>query len=215
MIIRDIFIQGTEEIGIILSAGDIEKFLIYLEELELWNKKINLTAIKKDDNIITNHFLDSLAIVKYINPDSTLLDIGSGAGFPGVPVALSRPDCFVTCCDSAGKKIMFINHIVRKLGLQNVKTISCRVGEGEQNLGFYDYVVTRAVSDLLTVIKLSKTYMTESGKIIAMRGEKGKDELEDVSGELNSLGLEIEKTDEFRLPHSGAKRVNIIFKKSV
>ncbi|NIS09256.1 MAG: 16S rRNA (guanine(527)-N(7))-methyltransferase RsmG [Candidatus Dadabacteria bacterium] len=215
MINRDIFIKGAEQMDVVLHAGDIEKFSIYLEELKLWNKKINLTAIKKDEEIITNHFLDSLAIVKYINPDSTLLDIGSGAGFPGVPVALSSPDCFVTCCDSVGKKIMFIIHIVRKLGLQNVKTISGRVGKGEQNLQLYDYVVTRAVSDLLTVIKLSRPYTKKSGKIIAMRGEKGKDELEDVSGELDSLGLEIEKIDEFELPHCRAKRVNIIFKKSV
>jgi 16S rRNA (guanine527-N7)-methyltransferase len=207
--------EGAYEMGVNLSGENINDFIVYLEELKIWSEKINLTGLKKDKDIIINHFLDSLSILKYIKEDSTLLDIGTGAGFPGLPVAIVHPKCLITCLDSAGKKIAFVNNIIRKLDLQNVKAVSLRAGENtEETAEKYDVVVTRAVSNIKNVIKLSSPYLNDDGRVIVMRGEKGLAELKAVTEELASLGIGIDLLDEFQLPHSGAKRVNIIFTKN-
>jgi len=208
-------LKGAEELGVKLSTKNINDFIIYLEELKIWSKKINLTGLKKDEDIITNHFLDSLSILKYIKEDSTLLDIGTGAGFPGVPISIVYPGCFVTVLDSAQKKILFVRNIIRRLSLRNVKAITGRAEAKENNLKgiSFDFVVTRAVSDFYNVIKLSSPYLNQNGRMIVMRGEKGELELEVMSKEIENLELSVDKIDVFNLPFSGAKRVSIILKK--
>ena len=208
--------EGADELGIKLSTKNINNFIIYLEELKIWSKKINLTGLKKDEDIITNHFLDSLSILKYLKAGSTLLDIGTGAGFPGVPISIVCPDCFVTVLDSAQKKILFIRNIIRRLSLRNVKAITGRAEVEQNNLKrkSFDFVVTRAVSNLRDVIKLSSPYLNEKGRMMVMRGEKGELELEAMSKEIENLELSVNNIDVFNLPFSGAKRVNIIFKRN-
>jgi len=207
--------EGAEELGIKLSTKNINNFIIYLEELKIWSKKINLTGLKKDEDIITNHFLDSLSILKYLKEDSTLLDIGTGAGFPGVPISIVCPGCFVTVLDSAQKKILFIRNIIRRLSLRNVKAITGRAEVEQNNLKrkSFDFVVTRAVSDFYNVIKLSSPYLNEDGRIIVMRGERGENELQDLFKDDENLDLIVEQVDVFCLPFSGDKRVSIILKK--
>ena len=215
MNLQTMLLKGAEELGVKLSTKNINDFIIYLEELKIWSKKINLTGLKKDEDIITNHFLDSLSILKYINEDSTLLDIGTGAGFPGVPISIVYPGCFVTVLDSAQKKILFVRNIIRRLSLRNVKAITGRAKAKENNLKgiSFDFVVTRAVSDFYNVIKLSSPYLNQNGRMIVMRGEKGELELEAMSKEIENLELSVDKIDVFNLPFSGAKRVSIILKK--
>ncbi len=215
MNLQTMLLKGAEELGVKLSTKNINDFIIYLEELKIWSKKINLTGLKKDEDIITNHFLDSLSILKYIKEDSTLLDIGTGAGFPGVPISIVYPGCFVTVLDSAQKKILFVRSIIRRLSLRNVKAITGRAEAKENNLKgiSFDFVVTRAVSDFYNVIKLSSPYLNQNGRMIVMRGEKGELELEVMSKEIENLELSVDKIDVFNLPFSGAKRVSIILKK--
>jgi len=215
MNLQTMLLKGAEELGVKLSTKNINDFIIYLEELKIWSKKINLTGLKKDEDIITNHFLDSLSILKYIKEDSTLLDIGTGAGFPGVPISIVYPGCFVTVIDSAQKKILFVRNIIRRLSLRNVKAITGRAEAKENNLKgiSFDFVVTRAVSDFYNVIKLSSPYLNQNGRMIVMRGEKGELELEVMSKEIENLELSVDKIDVFNLPFSGAKRVSIILKK--
>lgn len=215
MNLQTMLLKGAEELGVKLSTKNINDFIIYLEELKIWSKKINLTGLKKDEDIITNHFLDSLSILKYIKEDSTLLDIGTGAGFPGVPISIVYPGCFVTVLDSAQKKILFVRNIIRRLSLRNVKAITGRAEAKENNLKgiSFDFVVTRAVSDFYNVIKLSSPYLNQNGRMIVMRGKKGELELEVMSKEIENLELSVDKIDVFNLPFSGAKRVSIILKK--
>ena len=215
MNLQTMLLKGAEELGVKLSTKNINDFIIYLEELKIWSKKINLTGLKKDEDIITNHFLDSLSILKYIKEDSTLLDIGTGAGFPGVPISIVYPGCFVTVLDSAQKKILFVRNIIRRLSLRNVKAITGRAEAKENNLKgiSFDFVVTRAVSDFYNVIKLSSPYLNQNGRMIVMRGEKGELELEVMSKEIENLEVSVDKIDVFNLPFSGAKRVSIILKK--
>ena len=205
--------EGADELGIALGVENINKFFIYLEELKIWSKKINLTGLKKDEDIIINHFLDSLSILKYLKEDSTLLDIGTGAGFPGLPLSIVCSKCFVTVLDSVEKKIMFVRNLKRILKLQNIKAIVVRAEDKENGVkrNSYDFVVTRAVSDIRSVTKISRPYLKENGRMIVMRGDKGEIELEGMSKDDEYSEFSVEKVDVFYLPINGSKRVNIVF----
>jgi len=205
--------EGADELGIALGVENINKFFIYLEELKIWSKKINLTGLKKDEDIIINHFLDSLSILKYLKEDCTLLDIGTGAGFPGLPLSIVCFKCFVTVLDSVEKKIMFVRNLKRILKLQNIKAIVGRAEDKENGVkrNSYDFVVTRAVSDIRSVTKLSRPYLKENGRMIVMRGDKGEIELEGMSKDDEYSEFSVEKVDVFYLPINGSKRVNIVF----
>lgn len=212
---RELLLKGVSEIGVELSKEIVDDFMIYLEQLKLWSKQINLTAITTDEDIIIKHFIDSLTIARYLNDGSSLLDIGTGAGFPGVPLAIARPDCRVTCIDSVGKKIVFINHIIRTLKLPNAKAHNCRAEDTNNNIGrgSFDFVVTRAVSDISEVAALSLPYIKLDGRIILMRGDAGCDELSEASAKLKEMKLATLTADSLSLPLNGGKRTNIILER--
>lgn len=209
---RELLLKGASEIGVDLSQEIVDDFMTYLEQLKLWSKQINLTAIMTDEDIILKHFIDSLTIVRYMNDGSSLLDIGTGGGFPGVPVAIVRPDCRVICIDSVGKKIVFINHIIRTLKLANVKAHNCRAEDKYNNIsrGSFDFVVTRAVSDISEVAALSLPYIKSDGRIILMRGNSGQQELGSAAAKLNDMTLSVHAVDSLSLPFNGGNRTNII-----
>jgi len=212
---RELLLEGASEIGVDLSQEIVDDFMIYLEQLKMWSKQINLTAITADEDIIIKHFIDSLTIARYINDGNCLLDIGTGGGFPGVPVAIVRPDCMVTCIDSVGKKIVFINHIIRTLKLANVKAHNCRAEDENNNIGrgSFDCVVTRAVSDIAEVAALSLPYIKSDGRIILMRGDSGQQELVSAATKLNDIKLSVHTADSLSLPSNGGNRTNIILKR--
>ncbi len=115
---KDLLIEGTKAFGIHLDERAIESFEIYLKELLKWNQKINLTAIRSEKGIVLKHFLDSLSICPYLPKQASILDIGSGAGFPGIPLKMVRPSLKITLIDSVRKKIDFQKHLIRSLGLK-------------------------------------------------------------------------------------------------
>ena len=141
-----------------------------------WNSKINLTSVTDDSEIIVKHFLDSLTVSELITDGPNILDIGTGAGFPGVPIAIVRQSLNITVLDSREKRIFFINEVLRELDLSNVKTVSGRAEDSNNGVPRinFDYVLTRAVGDIKEVINLSVPYLNEKGKIILMRGKEGK-----------------------------------------
>ncbi|MBI5892532.1 MAG: 16S rRNA (guanine(527)-N(7))-methyltransferase RsmG [Deltaproteobacteria bacterium] len=212
---------GAEEIGCYIGEREIALFLKYLEELKEWNKKINLTAIKDDKDIIIKHFLDSLILAPFLKSCKNLLDIGSGAGFPGIPLKIVMPELKVALLDANNKKVSFTNHIIRMLGLKDIETVHARA-EDEKiikklgkpapesfNRGF-DAVTSRAFAELKDFLKTAKPYAKERGLIISMKGPKGIEEL-DRAKKIEDLTLVEKKA--VKLPFSDIMTSVFVFKK--
>lgn len=187
------------ENGIDLDAKKAEKLDLFAEFLLTENEKYNLTALKTPDAIILRHFCDSLTPVPHIKTGAKLLDIGSGAGFPAVPVALCRPDVTVTGLDATAKKAAFINSASEKLGLANLSAVSGRAEELARDSayeGAYDVVTARAVSALRILCELSARYLKDGGLLIALKGDPDTtaEEIAEAAGTAKAVGLSLEKT---------------------
>ncbi len=177
---KDLLIQGARSFGIDLGEREIARFDFYLEQLFKWNRKISLTAIRTERGIILNHFLDSLSAYPYLPPASILLDLGSGAGFPGIPLKIVQPLLKVTLIDSVRKKVDFQRHIIRTLGLEGIEAIHGRVQEKGilRNLeGKFDVVISRAFSDVETLLIVSAPFVRKGGTVVAMKARVGSEEI--------------------------------------
>jgi 16S rRNA (guanine527-N7)-methyltransferase len=207
----DILLKGAREIGFELSEKKLELFMLYLSQLKVWNEKINLTAVKTDRDIIIKHFLDSLTPAEMIGEQIKLLDIGSGAGFPGVPLKIVRPDLDVTLLESSGKKVLFLKDLIRKLGLKKLKAVSLRAEDAKNGLPrhSFDCVITRAVGSIQHVLELSLPYIKEDGHIILMRGRTGVNNIDETS-----LGkkLKLMEDKSMTLPYGGQERRLLVFR---
>jgi len=202
--------QGAGELCITLSPVQIEKFFSYFDLIKKWNKKINLTSITDDNEIVVKHFLDSLTVSDLIKDGSNVLDIGTGAGFPGIPLAIVRESLKFTVLDSKEKKIFFINEVIRELEIQNVKTAASRAEDSNNTISrsHFDYVITRAVGDIDVVLNMSAPYIKASGKIVLMRGKEGKFEWKSYE----NRNFELLELKELKLPGTDFMRVLLLLK---
>jgi 16S rRNA (guanine527-N7)-methyltransferase len=198
-----------------LNEKQVEAFDLYLRELLKWNQKINLTAIRSEKGIVLKHFLDSLSVYPYLSKAASLLDIGSGAGFPGIPLKIVHPSLEITLIDSVRKKIDFQRHIIRMLGLKGMEAIHGRIQDKEilQSMtGRFDAVISRAFSDFQTLLLLALPFLKKGGILLAMKGELEKEELRLLSkGEETRYRLQ--GTASFFLPKSSFKRSILLFEK--
>lgn len=177
-----------------------EKFESYIKELIAWNEKFNLTSITDPEEIRIKHFEDSLSVLQAIDlKNEKVLDIGTGAGFPGIPLKIARPDIKLTLMDSTKKKTEFLKHIIKALDLSDVKVVWGRAGE--VLLGHFDVVVARAVAKLPKLVPIALTYLKPGGLLIAQKGP----EVEEYSGKIK----EIKKIE----LSNGHKRSLVIIKK--
>jgi 16S rRNA (guanine527-N7)-methyltransferase len=204
---RNMLCNAAREIGIELTGGEIDQFELFTGELLRWNSKLNLTSLKNLTDIITKHYLDSLTICDLIPIGASLLDIGSGGGFPCIPLKIVRPDIDILSVDSVQKKINFQRQAARLLGFEKFKAVHARAedlaGEyGEQ----FDFVVARAVAEIAVLARMSKPFLSVDGKIIAMKGSRWKEELEESESELSGVGLCVFETRELKLPIIGDLR---------
>lgn len=203
-------------IDINISEIEIENFKIYMKLLLEWNKKINLTAITNEDDIILKHFVDSLTIKKYISENEKIIDIGTGAGFPGIPLAIMNKNNKITLMDSLNKRIVFLNDVIDKLKLTNVKAIHSRAEELAKNKTYrekYDIAVSRAVANLSTLVEYMLPFVSVGGKCICMKGPNIEEELKNAKNAIKELGGEIIKIENFKLPESDNERNIVIIKK--
>ncbi len=209
-----ILVEGAKSFGILLEKKEIDLFALFLDELLKWNPKINLTAIRSEKEIIIKHFLDSLSVHPYLPEDATLLDIGSGAGFPGIPLKMVRPSLRVTLVDSVRKKVDFQKHIIRTLGLRGIETIHGQIqdkGVLEQKAGRFDALVSRAFSDLRTFLALSYPFLKKGGVAIAMKG-KIRDEALGLFGAERDL-YRLRQKAHLVLPFSNYERTILLFER--
>ena len=181
-----------------------------------WNEKINLTAITEPDEIILKHFIDSFTIEKYIEKSSKVIDVGTGAGFPGIPLKIIRPDIEMTLVDSLQKRITFLQEIINKLGMTQISAIHARaeeIGKDENHREKYDCVTSRAVANLTTLVEYMIPLCKIKGKTICMKGSNIADELEEAQKAIKILEGKIENTESFTLPQTDIARNIIIIEK--
>ncbi len=166
-------VSGLEQT---LSPDGAEKLAVLLRELERWNRRMNLTAIKTAGEMVATHVIDSLSVRPYL-VGSSVVDVGTGAGFPGLPLAIAESALSFTLLDSNARKIGFVQHIIGKLGLENVTAVRARAEDYAPGSGF-DTVVARAVTTVAGLIDLSAHLMTEGGVLLALKGKRPDEELE-------------------------------------
>jgi 16S rRNA (guanine527-N7)-methyltransferase len=204
-------VAGAAELGLGLTTSELGKLYAFAEELKKWSRKINLTAIKNDEEIAVKHFLDSVTLLKAVGPKGQLLDVGSGGGFPAIPLAIIRHDLRVVSVDAVEKKVIFQRHVSRHLGLHNFEAIHVRAEElVARHAGYFDWAVSRAFSDIPTFVRIALPLINEHGKIIAMKGKGGREEADSAVSTLQELGVEVSGIMEFRLPVSGDSRSLVI-----
>ena len=211
--IEGILYKGANEINVSLTPKEIELFKTYLMELKRWGSKINITAIRDDLEIVVKHFIDSLSPLKYIPQDSSLLDIGSGGGFPGIPLKIANLSLDVTLLDSTLKKVNFQKHIIRLLHFNKIKAVHGRAEDKDVHgrIGTdFDVVISRAFSGLGKFLAIGEPYLKRDGILIAMRGRESKRELAKNEEVLTRLRLRLVNIVEFNLPYLNDKRSLII-----
>ena len=206
----------ASKIEIELSLDEIEKLYKFMYLLLEWNEKINLTAITEPEDIILKHFVDSITIKKYIKSENKVLDMGTGAGFPGIPLKIISSDTYFTLVDSLNKRIIFLNEVCDKLKLDKIENIHSRAEELAKNKKYreqYDVVTSRAVARLASLVEYMLPFVKVGGKCICMKGSNVDEELIEAKKAINVLGGEIEKVDKFLLPNSDIERNIVIIKK--
>jgi 16S rRNA (guanine527-N7)-methyltransferase len=206
--------KGLEILGIDIPKKSYARLELYFTELKKWSKRVNLIAKKaSDEQIIENHFLDSLMILPLLEePGAHLLDVGTGAGFPGLICKAARPELLVTLVEPRLKRVSFLKHIVRTLDLQGVNTVACRV-EDEDALSSNDsftHVTCRAVTDIGAFLEMVKRFSPSSGQLICMKGPKWQEELDSAS-EILQQSYVLKKVVKQALPFSGAERNLLLF----
>lgn len=210
------FKQKLNEFDIKINDEQIKSFEKYMNLLLEWNEKINLTAITQPEEIKLKHFVDSLTVLKYINEDDKVIDIGTGAGFPGIPLKIMNKNTKITLLDSLNKRINFLNIVIEKLDLSNIQAIHGRAEEIARNKLYrekYDVAVSRAVANLSTLIEYMLPFVKIGGKCICMKGANVNEELEKAQNAIKELGGEIERVDNFYLSDNDNERNIIIIKK--
>jgi 16S rRNA (guanine527-N7)-methyltransferase len=174
----DVLMSGAAELGLPLSADQASQLLRLLDELDDWNQRMNLTAIRERGQQITKHLLDSLSVHSHLR-GVRIADIGTGAGFPGLPLAIALPQLQLMLVDSTGKKLKFVEHAAQTLGLHNVQTAHTRA-ESYRPKERFDSVVSRAVGPIETFVKWSGHLTVGGGRLLAMKGRYPTEELEHI-----------------------------------
>lgn len=208
--------EYSSKIKVKLNDKQKEQFYKYMNLLIEWNEKINLTAITEPKEIILKHFIDSITINKYIKEDSYVADIGTGAGFPGIPLKIIREDINVVLVDSLNKRIKFLDEVINQLQLSKIKTIHSRAEEFGQNKEYrekFDIVTSRAVANLSTLSEYLIPLTKVGGSCLCMKGPDLKDEIEKGKDAIKILGGTIKNIHQFNLPQSDIGRTVVDIEK--
>lgn len=205
-----------EEIEIEFTEEQLQKFYKYMKLLIEWNKKINLTAIVEPKEIILKHFIDSLTILKYTEKKKKMIDIGTGAGFPGIPIKIMNKNIEITLLDSLNKRINFLNEVIQTLNLEKIETIHSRIedfGRSKKYRETYEIVTSRAVANLATLSEYMLPMAKVGGCCICMKGAEVEEEILNSKNAIKILGGNISKIEKFTLPKTDNKRNIIVIDK--
>lgn len=205
--------REAKAMGISLAASQIDLFELYATELKKWNNKVNLTAITKDSEIAIKHFVDSLSLVPYINASDRLLDIGSGAGLPIIPLKIIMPETPMVSVDAVAKKIHFQRHIIRTLNLQNIEAVHARIEDLHKTHSHsFSVITSRAFTRLDRFVSLAAPLLSDGGVLIAMKGEQADGEIAASDEGVQASGFTVASTHHYALPLGMGNRVLTLLK---
>ena len=214
----DVLLKGVEELELQLSQADRAKFSTYKELLKEWNEKINITTITEDDEIDVKHFLDSLSCLSLdlFDDKKSLIDIGTGGGFPGIPLKIMRENLDVTLLDSLNKRIIFLDEVIKDLGLRNIRAVHGRAEELSRTPEYrekFSIAISRAVASLDTLSEYCLPFVKVGGHFIAMKGPEIEEELKLSEKAIKLLGGNVVETKLITLPESDIVHSLIVIEK--
>ena len=208
--------KALQKSQIEIPVDKFESFEKYFNLLVEWNEKINLTAITKADEVAVKHFEDSLAVFKYVNikNNAKIIDVGTGAGFPGIPLKIARDDLNLTLLDSLNKRLVFLQTVCNELNIE-AETVHSRAEEGSRKVEYrdsYDYAFSRAVAQLNLITELCLPYVKKGGYFIALKGPDATEEIENAKKAIGILGGKIKDVIEYKISDNSGRTLVIIEK---
>jgi 16S rRNA (guanine(527)-N(7))-methyltransferase GidB len=215
---KEFLIENLQKIDIILEEEKIQQFITYYDILVEWNKVMNLTGITEFEEVVIKHFVDSLSLIKAVNPTKiqSVIDIGTGAGFPGIPLKIVYPNLEVVLLDSLNKRIKFLNTVIEKLHLSNIRCIHGRAEDFSRKAEYreqFDLCVSRAVANLASLSEYCIPYVKKAGMFISYKSGKIESELEEAKIAVKILGGKIDSSIKFYLPDTDMERSLVVIKK--
>lgn len=212
---REFLEKSTAQAGFHLNEDQIERFLKYYDILIDWNNKINLTAITQPNDVVTKHFTDSIIGTSYIAPNASVIDVGTGAGFPGIPFKIMRDDVKILLMDSLNKRINFLNEVIDNLKLTGIETMHARAEESAkvQLREQFDVATARAVANLAILSEFCLPFVKVGGLFLAYKGSDVSEEVSDAEKAIDILGGKIQEIVTYQLPFSDINHSLILIKK--
>jgi len=208
--------RGAHQFGVTLSEEQLHLFILFLENIWAWNRRINLTGIPKKREMIIKLLLDPLVALPYLPSSGTLLDVGSGAGIPGLPLKIARPSYEVHLLEARAKKVSFLKYMTRKIGLTGIKAFQGRAEKGHDLPALfpgYDIVTARALAPLTKTIGICYPYIRPGGLLVTFKGPGIHQELKNTQAVMDDLGLGIQTKAAYRLPEVQGERHLLILKR--
>ena len=209
---KDILLKQAQLSDIVLTDEQVEKLTRYYELLIEWNEKMNLTALTEPEDVALKHFCDSILLLKYaeIPEGSSLIDVGTGAGFPSVPVKIVRPDIKLCLLDSLNKRLTFLTEVVNELNLTDVKIVHSRAEDGAKKAELrekFDFATSRAVAQLNVLSEYCLPYVKVGGAFIAMKGKYSEEEISNAKSAIKLLGGKTVKVDTYNLADTSERTI--------
>lgn len=214
----DILNKASNNEGLEFSEKKYEQFMKYKDLIKEWNEKVNLTAIKEDEEIVKKHFIDSMKVFKFdqLKNAKNVIDIGTGGGFPGIPMKIIKPEVNIVLLDSLNKRVKFLNEVINSLQLENIKAIHGRAEDFAQEAQYrekFDVAVSRAVANLTVLSEYCIPYVKVGGYFVAMKGPAVEEEIKQSKNAIRMLGGRIEHIEKVQIEDSDLNHNLVIISK--
>ncbi len=212
---RDLLVQTATRLGVRLDDSHLAGLFTYLNELCIWNRRTNLTGLRSRTRMVVELLADSLVPVPFLPPSGRLLDVGSGAGLPGIPLKIVHPDLRVDLLEPASKRYHFLRQVIRLLGMEGLRALRGRAEDptGPSETGGYDVVTSRAVAGLGRAVEMCAPHLAGGGLLVGFSGSRSAADLARAADAIAGAGLHLENTVTYRLPGAAGERRALLFRR--